>query len=105
MNRKHSIKSKMQHLAIINEGGESVEQTLKQPKFTERNSLQERVDSQSCDIFWDQSSKTNVLLTKIKIINGHKSMKNISIETKKVENQTTSTESFFDIFSDSVFKE
>ncbi|CAL5985994.1 Hypothetical_protein [Hexamita inflata] len=104
MNRKHSIKGKIQHLAIINEGRESVEQTLQSPNYTNRTTLQERVDSQSCDIFWDQSSKTNVLLTKIKIVNGQKSMKNISIETKKVENQTVSTDSFFDIFSDSVFK-
>ncbi|CAL6101611.1 Hypothetical_protein [Hexamita inflata] len=104
MYRKHSAKGKMQHLAIINEGGESAQQTLQSPNNTDRTSLQERVESQSCDIFWDQSSKTNVLLTKIRIVNGRKSMKNISIETKKVENQTASSDSFFDIFSDSVFK-
>ncbi|CAL5985990.1 Hypothetical_protein [Hexamita inflata] len=62
------------------------------------------VDSNSCDLFWDQSSKTNVLMTKIKMVNGKKNYKRISIETRNVSKQSTSNNSFFDIFKDDVFK-
>ncbi|CAL6055832.1 Hypothetical_protein [Hexamita inflata] len=62
------------------------------------------VDSNSCDLFWDQSCKTNVLMTKIKIVNGKKHFKHISIETRNTSEQSTSNNSFFDIFKDDVFK-
>ncbi|CAL5986000.1 Hypothetical_protein [Hexamita inflata] len=88
-------------LTVINEE-QSVEQIITSNK-NPQNGL-ERIDSQSCDLFWDQSSKTNVLMTKIKMVNGKKNYKRISIETRNVSKQSTSNNSFFDIFKDDVFK-
>ncbi|CAL6101613.1 Hypothetical_protein [Hexamita inflata] len=81
---------------------EEQEQNHTQPKLPQNNII--HVESNSCDLFWDQSCKTNVLMTKIKIVNGKKNYKHISIKTKNVSTQSTSNNSFFDIFKDDVFK-
>ncbi|CAL6101609.1 Hypothetical_protein [Hexamita inflata] len=105
-NHQHLENRKLKHLQIIEEDIESIEQTLYSPKNTNTVTQLEQLDSQSCDIFWDQSSKANILLTKIKIINGKKSTKSVSISiiTHEAENSAVSTSSFFDIFGNSMFK-
>ncbi|CAL6055790.1 Hypothetical_protein [Hexamita inflata] len=86
----------------IHEQKETGEQILFSPKRLQNFIVQ--ADSNSCDLFWDQSSKVNVLMTKIKIVNEGKNYKNIFIETRNTSVQSTSNNSFFDIFKDGVFK-
>ncbi|CAL6107660.1 Hypothetical_protein [Hexamita inflata] len=91
-------KFKAQLLDSILEQKEAGEQIMFSPKRLQNSTVQE--DSNSCDLFWDQSSKVNVLMTKIKIVNGSKNYKNISIETRNTSVQSTSNNSFFEIFKD-----
>ncbi|CAL5985942.1 Hypothetical_protein [Hexamita inflata] len=93
---------KAQFLDPIHEQKEADEQILHSPKRLQNISVQ--IDSNSCDLFWDQSSRVNVLMTKIQIVNGSKNYKSISIETRNTSVQSTSNSSFFDIFKDDVFK-
>ncbi|CAL6040938.1 Hypothetical_protein [Hexamita inflata] len=70
-----------------------------------KNSIQKefsKINSNTCDLFWDESSRTNVLLKKIKIVNGHKNIKSIQIETNNDVNESKD-EDMFDIFGDDVF--
>ncbi|CAL6101573.1 Hypothetical_protein [Hexamita inflata] len=60
--------------------------------------------SASCEVCWDQSSRNNVSMKRISIVNGSKHIENISIPTIKNETLDQSFDDLYDIFGDVDFK-
>ncbi|CAL6055756.1 Hypothetical_protein [Hexamita inflata] len=98
--KKNSTNTKQPKIISISEEPEPELNPYK-PKYSHVNQ-QLPPDSKSCDVFWDQSSKKNVLLTKVSVVNGSRQLKSISIET--TGGRDSSNDDLYDMFNDVEFK-